>query len=61
MTDLIFSVEDGVEGELLLAGGAGGALLVVALAAGMDLLGREHGTAAPEVCRKHYFTCGGSA
>ena len=34
MTDLVFSVEDGVEGELLLAGGAGGALLVVALALG---------------------------
>jgi hypothetical protein len=47
--DLVFAVKHGVEGELLLAGGAGSALLVVALAARVDLLRREDGAAAPGI------------
>ncbi len=44
---VVLAVVDGVELELLGAGGAGGALHVVALAVRVHLLGLEDGAAAP--------------
>ena len=44
---VVASVEDGVVVQLLGAGGAGRALLVVAPAAARQLLGLEHSTATP--------------
>ena len=46
-TNLVLAVEDGVECQLLLAGGTRGALLVVASAAGRNLLGTEDCASAP--------------
>jgi hypothetical protein len=47
-TNLVLAVEDGVEGQLLLTGGARGTLLVVAPAAGWNLLGAEDRASTPE-------------